>query len=369
MTTRRTPRVGLRQILGFEPFPSSPVSELFASRRLKIETADGQLRQSHYVKRKSTRKPSGLLPKNEYASVPFGSLLYGKDAVVLTPKKKAEGEGGGKVEEKKDEAKAEEKKNEAKAEEKKDGNGDEKKNGNGNGKKKDNGNGKEEKKNGNGDHKEDGNVKAEEQKADKAADDKAAAKDPAEFTKEEDEELMKLKNENTAWAAISASMGKPIQALKQRFGQIKPKDWRPGKQEKNTGGDTAKPEEKKAEEIAKPDEKKEEPKTEVKQDGNGKGNGKGNAKGNGKGNGKNGGKESEKKREAPMGDDMTSVYEFEGQTYKKKGVDERFPADMLHFAGHFDDRWYWLNMASRIFDKFGTRYTPEELKAKMTGQN
>lgn len=151
------------------------------------------------------------------------------------------------------------------------------------------------------------------------------------FTKEQDDELMKFKNENTSWAAISTAMGKPVQALKTRFGEIKPKDWRPQQGKTAAKGGAA-------------EEKKDEGKNKTK---------------------KKDDKPAEKTQADGKGEDMISVYDFDGKEYRRHVPDRRFTPSVLNFAGEFDDEWYWQNMAARMFDKFGKRYTPEELKARM----
>lgn len=248
-------------------------------------------------------------------------MLYGKDAAVLTPEKIQDN--------KPDEKKKEEK-------------GAKDKNGN-----KTNANGA--KKEGNGDSKKDADSKKKdsdkitEKKTDgKPADGAEDTKDSDEFTEDEDEQLMKMKNENSSWKAISESMGKSIPILKQRFNAIKPKDWRP-----NTGkpGD------------APPQDAKEKDTKEAKDT--------------------NGMKGKEKKQKTKDqddvvvvvggddNDDMTSIYELKDKQYKRKTSDKHFPPEVLQYATSFDNQWYWENMASRIFDRFGRRYTTEELKAKV----
>ncbi|KAH7116098.1 hypothetical protein B0J11DRAFT_571834 [Dendryphion nanum] len=59
------------------------------------------------------------------------------------------------------------------------------------------------------------------------------------WTQVEDEELMRRKTDGETWAQITDAMNKDLKDLKTRFGQIKPKDWRPGQKpgkQKNQGG-------------------------------------------------------------------------------------------------------------------------------------
>ncbi|KAI7184663.1 hypothetical protein KC363_g7587 [Hortaea werneckii] len=58
-----------------------------------------------------------------------------------------------------------------------------------------------------------------------------------EFTAEEDAKLKELKDTNTTWADIASRMHRPVQELKTRWGQIKPKmnDQKPQQQGKGSG--------------------------------------------------------------------------------------------------------------------------------------
>ena len=55
------------------------------------------------------------------------------------------------------------------------------------------------------------------------------------FTSEQDAELLRRKTENQTWEEVVEAMGKEKKALTQRFGQIKPKGWKPNPVDKGKG--------------------------------------------------------------------------------------------------------------------------------------
>lgn len=72
-------------------------------------------------------------------------------------------------------------------------------------------------------------------------DQKQDAPNPHGFTEEQDKDLMRLKTENVgqSWAKIGETVGKSGDHCKERFNQIKPKDWKPANVQgkgKNKGG-------------------------------------------------------------------------------------------------------------------------------------
>ncbi|RMZ72673.1 chromatin binding [Pyrenophora seminiperda CCB06] len=62
------------------------------------------------------------------------------------------------------------------------------------------------------------------------------ADDSDSWTKGQDEKLMQMKSESATWADIANQCSKPLQECKKRFGEIKPKDWRPNKKGEAGGG-------------------------------------------------------------------------------------------------------------------------------------
>ena len=51
--------------------------------------------------------------------------------------------------------------------------------------------------------------------------------DSKSWTKEQDEKIMQMKTENGIWTDIAKELNKSLEECKKRFGEIKPKDWRP----------------------------------------------------------------------------------------------------------------------------------------------
>ena len=60
--------------------------------------------------------------------------------------------------------------------------------------------------------------------------------DSKSWTKEQDEKLIQMKSENGIWADIAKELSKSLEECKKRFGEIKPKDWRPNPKAGAGGG-------------------------------------------------------------------------------------------------------------------------------------
>lgn len=88
------------------------------------------------------------------------------------------------------------------------------------------------------------------------ANDGKLANATSDWTKEQDEKLMKMKGECKSWAEIAVETGKDQNQCKARFGTIKPKDWRPTKAQ--GGGDGKQKQGKKGQKDNKEEEKKDE---------------------------------------------------------------------------------------------------------------
>lgn len=124
------------------------------------------------------------------------------------------------------------------------------------------------------------------------------------FTAEQDAQLMQMKTENKPWRDVCEALGKPQDVLKNRFKEIKPDGWQPGKGGKQGGGDIQ-------------NQKQEKPE---KQDKKEKANGSAKADGGTKESKKENKKQKAEKKEVKAGN---------GQKYETIEEDDDFPADAV----------------------------------------